>query len=250
MNSDQRRHEMNFTFTRKTLLGAGIVAGTILTTAAPALSAGNLVVDGGFESPGVTQDASAVANGYITIPPGTVGAWAATGEVDTVTGSPDVPIAHAYWWQAAEGNQSLDLNGLAPGTISQSIPTTIGASYTLSFMMAGNPYGGSGPAVKQVRVAAGTTTVDLSFDVTGKTPADMGWRAESLTFTASSASTVISFTSLSGGSGGVALDKIVVESNAPEPVIPEVPFALLLPLAGAAVLGGVIVRRRGAAVPS
>ena len=43
------------------------------------------------------------------------------------------------WWQAAHGKQSLDLNGLEPGAISQEVATEPGKTYVLSFWMAGNP---------------------------------------------------------------------------------------------------------------
>ena len=43
------------------------------------------------------------------------------------------------YWPAAEGRQTLDLNGISPGTIEQSFATTPGQVYQLAFDYGNNP---------------------------------------------------------------------------------------------------------------
>jgi hypothetical protein len=59
-------------------------------------------------------------------------------------------------WQAAEGNRCLDMSGTSAGTISQNITAlTLGQTYRLSFMMAGNPE--AAPAIKSMQVSIGSS---------------------------------------------------------------------------------------------
>ncbi len=59
-----------------------------------------------------------------------VGAWTVdSGSVD-LTGK---------WWDAANGKQSLDLNGDKTGSISQTVETTSGEGYVVKFAFSGNP---------------------------------------------------------------------------------------------------------------
>ena len=87
-------------------------------------------------------------------------------------------------WQASEGARSLDLQGLASGGIQQTFNTTIGETYRVTFDLAGNPFGGS--AIKEMRVSAGGSSADFSFDITGKSNSNMGWLSKSWDFTANS----------------------------------------------------------------
>ncbi len=87
--------------------------------------------NGGFE--GALNDGGA---GYQTLPAGSneLAPWTITGgEVDWIS----------HYWTAAEGANSIDLNGFEPGAISQTIPTTAGNTYVVAFQLAGNP--GTGP---------------------------------------------------------------------------------------------------------
>src|SRR5947199_10829526 len=54
------------------------------------------------------------------------------------------------YWQAPEGSQSLDLNGIFEdiGTIYQDVPTVIGQAYKVRFAYAGNPECGATVAIK------------------------------------------------------------------------------------------------------
>jgi choice-of-anchor C domain-containing protein len=215
---------------------------SLVLSASPSAAATNLIVDGGFEAPGVSQDANAVPNGYVDVSTN-VGAWqVVAGDVNTVAGSSSTPIPHTNWWQPAEGLQSLDLNGTVPGKVVQTIPTTLGSMYTLTFRMAGNFY--NPPAPKTVRVVAGSTSpVWFTFDATASSSGEMGWVTQSMTFTATTSATAISFESLTPSQAGAALDDVsVMLVTGPDPVVPEAPLAVLLPIAGSGI--GVIMMNR------
>jgi len=64
------------------------------------------------------------------------------------------------YWEAADGNRSLDLNG-SPGFggIAQTFNTTPGAKYQVTFDIGGNPE--SGPIIKKMQVEAPTIFLDI-----------------------------------------------------------------------------------------
>jgi len=117
-------------------------------------------------------------------------------------------------WQASEGARSLDLQGLASGGIQQTFNTTIGETYRVTFDLAGNPFGGS--AIKEMRVSAGGSSADFSFDITGKSNSNMGWLSKSWDFTANSTTTTLEFIGLGNSDAGAALDNVSVIA-VPEP---------------------------------
>lgn len=123
------------------------------------------------------------------------------------------------FWQAADGINSVDLNGVYAGYVSQDITTTPGITYTVLFDLAGNP--GYPQNVKQLEVSAAGASADYYFDTTGKSNTNMGWTEESFTFTATSATTTLTFTSLHTGDGypdraqGPALDNVRISIASP-----------------------------------
>jgi len=113
-------------------------------------------------------------------------------------------------WQARDGTKSVDLNGNAPGAISQTVATTVGNTYFVSFYLAGNPNGA--PVVKTLTVSAtGAAAATFTFDVSNTSNSAMGWRLEGYSFVATSVSSTLTFASgdTSGGTGP-ALDNVVV----------------------------------------
>jgi choice-of-anchor C domain-containing protein len=113
-------------------------------------------------------------------------------------------------WQAQDGTKSIDLDGNAPGAISQTVATTVGNTYFVSFWLAGNPNGA--PVVKTLTVSAtGAAPATFTFDVSNTSNAAMGWRLEGYSFVATSVSSTLTFASgdTSGGTGP-ALDNVVV----------------------------------------
>jgi choice-of-anchor C domain-containing protein len=189
---------------------------TVLTAFLPGQAVAqptSIVVNGDFEQPVVFGD-------YATVgPPGFDGWTVDAGTVD---------IVHELW-TAASGLQSLDLNGfccIPAGSISQALPTTPGATYILSFSLAGNPDPvpiclGS-PQVKEMEVFWGEASLGVfEFDVTGHTLADPGWQQISMPVAAGPSTTTLRFTSLLDGFAcGPALDDVAVTQS---PTLPERP---------------------------
>jgi choice-of-anchor C domain-containing protein len=166
-------------------------------TATPA-SAATSFSDGSFESPVVTP------NTFQTFFAGaSIGPWTVTqGSVDLIGQG---------WWQAADGVQSLDLDGDQQGAVAQTFSTLPLLKYEVSFKLAGNT--GSGPTVKTGQVLVnGQVVKEFSFDITGKTPSNMGYVSQEFTFLASGSSTTLEFASTTPGAFGPVIDKVEVES--------------------------------------
>jgi choice-of-anchor C domain-containing protein len=169
-----------------------LVASLCLVSSA---AAANLLGNGSFETPKVG------AGSWKNFQTGDrIGAWhVTTGDVDVVD--------TASFWVAARGKQSLDLSGFGPGTISQTVATMPGASYKLTFKLAGDMY--EPPIVKTLNVLFnGAVVRQLSFDTTGHTPSSMGYVTESIVLHATSASSTIAFQSTSDSNCGPVLDAI------------------------------------------
>jgi choice-of-anchor C domain-containing protein len=167
---------MNRTFSR----GLALLS-AVLSTASYAQV--NLLTNGSFESgPSVPPIASFTA-----------GSAAITGWA-VLSGNIDYSSNTFGFWVASNGTRSIDLNGNAAGTIAQTFSTVVGQPYLVQFDLAGNFYGGF--AVKPVRVSVAGQTQDFFFDSTGRTATDMGWRTDSLVFTAASGISMLTFASL------------------------------------------------------
>ncbi len=127
------------------------------------------------------------------------------------------------FWDAAEGSLSADLNAFEAGFVSQEIPTTPGASYTVLFALAGNP--GWPQNVKRMQVEAAGASQIYSFDTDGRSGTNMGWVEESFEFVATAATTTLTFRSLHAGSPyiwqdraqGAAIDDVRVLGPAADP---------------------------------
>jgi choice-of-anchor C domain-containing protein len=153
--------------------------------------------DGSFELP------SAPVGGFATYSAGqNIGPW-------TVTGG-SVDLIGARFWAAAEGDQSVDLNGYSAGTISQTFATVPGTRYRVNYSVAGNP--DSGPLIKTGSVLInGVDAQDFSFNIAGKTRLDMGYSAETFEFTATLPQTTLTFQSTTANSAaGPVLDGVMV----------------------------------------
>ena len=183
-------------------------------------TAANILVNGGFESPVLTNDQ------VMTSIPGWV---IATGNIDLV---------HGQGWVSSEGSQSIDLEGSTIGSIYQIFTTAVGQEYSFSFNYSDNPYVGDDSA--RVRIIDGNTEANLvDFTVygpTGNSPTAMMWQSTNGTFIATSTSTLIRFDSWNVNnysSAGTALDNVQVDA------IPE-PASMMLVLS---VLGLLSIKR-------
>jgi Protein of unknown function (DUF642) len=180
--------------------------------AAPLAVNVNLVQNGNFED-GFECCTTAINGGW----PNNAGLWDPIGYNDganpgtdtipgwTVSGGgvdwsdssapqPSQPIAQ-------DGFRSVDLNSCCengPGAISQTIATTPGTVYSLSFHYSGHPYSGCYYGPKSMKASAGGASIVVAADplAEGYLDGNNIWHAASFTFTASSSSTVISFESL------------------------------------------------------
>jgi choice-of-anchor C domain-containing protein len=127
---------------------------------------------------------------------------------------------------AADGEQSIDLDGNSEdrGGIKQALRTLPGQSYVVTFHMAGNI---GPPQIKKMRVGAAGQSRDFSFDITGRSFADMGWQKHEWRFTAIDSKTAVEFYSLDSNancgecSAGPTLDKVSIVLAKPPPVLSD-----------------------------
>lgn len=176
-------------------LGAIAAAGSAhaATSVPPAFS------NGSFEAP------TAPAAAFTTVGLGqSIGPWTVTqGNVDLIG---------AGFWAAADGDQSVDLDGTVAGAVSQAFATKPGTTYTVTYSLAGNPAGGPSTKTGSV-VVNGRDVQDFSFDTTGKTYLDMGYETDEVTFLATSPSTTLTFASTTPGAYGPVLDNVSVKAD-------------------------------------
>ncbi|MFI5617866.1 choice-of-anchor C family protein [Streptomyces sp. NPDC051567] len=178
-----------------------LAAGSVVVMATPSAAAVSRFDDGSFEYP------TAPANAFTTLAAGqSIGPW------KVVSGSVD--LIGAGFWQAAEGNQSVDLNGNQTGAVSQTFSTIVGRTYTVTYALASNPAGA--PTVKTGRVLVdGQNFQDFSFDSTGKTFTAMGYVQRQVTFVANAPTTTLGFVSTQPGAYGPVIDDVRVTAGSP-----------------------------------
>lgn len=181
-------------------LSMGFFTGMAVVAATPA-QATTGISNGSFETPVVPP------NTLVNLGAGaSIGAWTVSkGHVD---------LMGAGIWQAADGVQSVDLSGSAvplAGGVAQSFTTLPLLKYRVSYKLAGNPT--SGPAIKTGQVLAnGNVIQSFSFDVTGKTYANMGYVHKHATFIATGLTSTIEFQSNVNTAYGPVLDDVDVDS--------------------------------------
>jgi len=185
-----------------------VVACIALPTSA--MSQPSLLINGSFEH-GIDTGSS-----FITLYLGStdITGWTVTqNNIDYVGG----------YWQAADGNRSLDMNGTAVGAIEQTFSTAVGAVYEVHFSLAGNP--NTNPKLKRLKVRAGSDSTEVSFDATPYWTGNMGWMTIFWSFTATANQTTIEFISLNNEldncCGGVALDNVFVMLSSATPTQPK-----------------------------
>lgn len=167
------------------------------------VQAANLIQNGSFETANVNPN----PGDFIRLDAGStvITGWTVSqGTIDYI----------GTYWQASEGSRSLDLSGANAGGIQQTFNTTVGETYRVTFDLAGNPDGN--PTIKEMRVSAGGSSADFSFDTTGKSRSNMGWVSNSWDFTATGTTTTLEFISLTNSFAGPALDNVSVIAI-PEP---------------------------------
>jgi PEP-CTERM motif len=185
----------------------GVMA-TAIMFGAPAAFASNYVLDGNFNSPSGGGSFTTYFSGQ------SMGPWTVTGTGDAA----GVDLIGGYWQAPTMNGGSVDLDGNAPGGITQVIDgLNPGGRYDLSFYLSGNLDGS--PTTKTVEVSIGSL-VDKVFTYTltgANTHADMAYELITLPFIAGSSNT-LAFTSLDGNGSpyGAVIGGVSVIA-APEP---------------------------------
>jgi choice-of-anchor C domain-containing protein len=157
----------------------------------------NLVANGCFHDPSVPEGSVALGPGSVQIP-------------DWTIGGKGVDIVASDHWQAATGcGASVSLAGGGPGSVSQTVNTTFGDIYLLTWQMAANY--SCGPVVKKMAVYwEGKLVAAPSFNMTGSGHNAMGWVTKQLTLTADDTTSVLAFSDVTPGGGacGATLDGV------------------------------------------
>ena len=117
-------------------------------------------------------------------------------------------------WASADGKRSLDLHG-SPGYggIKQTLKTTKGKKYVVTFHMAGTP--GGSPSEKSLWVEAAGAKKKFTFDAKGKTNKEMGWEKMEWEFTADADEVELEFYTAEEAdeARGPALDNVSVKEK-------------------------------------
>ncbi len=172
---------------------------------------------------GAATAASPFQNGSFENPTGT-----AVGSFSTLTAGTPTATWITGWtvgagtidwvgtlWQAADGARSVDLNGNGPGSIYQAFDTTTGHTYRVNFALSGNPQADLGLKSMTLFALSGTDATSATFSFNTQTMAnttgDMKWQSQSFTFTATAASTTLTFMSATPTTAfGPAIDNVSV----------------------------------------
>lgn len=194
-HSDRARYTL-----QKIALGGLLVYGA-QGVAAPAAAQANSLRNGSFESPFVAVDST----------------WSPGQSFDGWTvDSASINLVGSYF-QAAEGRQSVDLNGNpGPGAIYQDVSTIAGRTYRVRFALAGHPvadplFPGCDQGVKRMSIGWNSTTVvTLSFDTSGHSLDAMGWQYREFDLVATGSRSRLRFASETPGYCGAAVDDVAL----------------------------------------
>jgi hypothetical protein len=221
---------------RLSILGLPVAA---LLAAAPAAHA-NLLVNGSFESGAFVNQ----GNDTMSLAPGSTAITGWTVITDTTAW---IGPSNPFGLTASDGSYFLDLTDYPAGApfagVSQSIATTPGATYALTFDLGASNFWGRPSAI--IASAAGTSAAFTSGPASATTP-NNDWYHELMQFVATSTTTLISLQG-SAGFQYIGLDNVSVElvsgPGTPRVGVPE-PQTWTLMLAGLAAVGVVGRRRR------
>ncbi len=191
---------------RPILMRVAAVFAALSLCSVPTLAHAALLANGNFE------DGPAIppTNPILAVAPGTgvLNGW-------TVSDATVCVVTDNYWVPLS-GQRSVCLSDMRPGSVSttpgsiqQTFASAPGAVYRFTFWMSGEAF--SAPTIKHLRVNAGGTVQNYTFDVTPAWNWDMAWTIHALDFTASGASTTIKLSGLDATAWGPALDSMKVE---------------------------------------
>lgn len=148
------------------------------------------IINWGFETaPAGSYNYTTLSTGSTGLPP-----WTISGSIDVMSSSYRAPNS---------GTKSIDLNGLGPGSISQTITTAAGSGYTVRFWVANSP--GCTNVNRSARLTFGTSTVSISNSLPG-------WTQRQYVFNPPTTSTLVKLESTSSGTScGLSIDDFTVD---------------------------------------
>ncbi len=173
----------------KNFLRAAVFAAAAAGSTA-AFATTNLVTDGNFNTPGYSGTFTTYSSGSTF----DGGAWTVTGTGSGSYGGAGVDLIGTYWQAPNNVGGSVDLDGNAPGGVSQTLNLSAG-TYQLTFYLSGNPDGGD--PTKTVVVSVGSVTDETFQYTTGDNSyGSMDYVMETVDFTVTTAGPVtLSFAS-------------------------------------------------------
>lgn len=221
------------------------VASALLCGMATRATASSILLNGSFEAP-------SIGSGYAGYATGSTGisGWTVIGPAGGNVALVDQAYTESgFTFPAQDGNQWLDLTGLASNTLNegvqQTVSTTAGASYSLSFWM-GNLLGAAGGLGNTSSLDVLLNGSSLSTFTFGGGGNSLAWQQVSLTFIATSSSSTVAFLNRDPSSdGNNALDDVSLELTP----VPE-PASILLFGSGLAALAVGRHYRRRAPIPA
>jgi len=246
---------------KKFVAAASAIVG-LVSVSAPAHAVVNLLQNSGFESSSAFVTPAKFSSGKGDVLLGTTIATGSTALTDWTVTKGKVGYVENFIsgptginsWQPAAGNYSIEL--FTGDDITQTINTTAGSEYALTFWYAGNPSAGgatiNGANVSSAKFVDGGVDIPgnnqaIQFSTATNSRSNMGWTEATYEFTATSPQTIISFfgqglpSSAPGKdsviSGEVALDNISVTA------VPE-PATWALMLVGFGGMGAMLRYRR------
>ena len=204
-----------------------IALAALAAISATASAAGNLFVDGSFES---ISQANGTWNTYTSVP-----GWIVTKANGSVT-STGLEVRNNIAGTAQDGHNFIELDGYENDRIKQSFTTTIGKDYEISFWFADRAGVAAGSEGFLATVASGSSSSAAGFGAAGDN--GTAWHLITMDFTAESTTSVFSIKATGTSDGyGTSFD------NFQATAVPE-PASLGLFAAGIAVLGLTARRRR------
>jgi hypothetical protein len=136
-----------------------------------------------LSAPSVSSQWGEFGPGSTSIPDWNIGGSSVDDGVDAAKGGWQPPPGCGYW---------VDLAGSAPGSVSETVPTTPGSSYELRWYLSGNWNCGS--TVKTMHVVWDGQLVDApTFNTTGLSATSLHWVVQSVIVNATSAESDVRF---------------------------------------------------------
>lgn len=121
-------------------------------------------------------------------------------------------------WQASDGIWTIDLSALGAGSVSQNIATVVGTIYDVTFDMSGNPT--DAPDTKSLTVSAAGNSQTYNYTTPiGSTKSTLVYVPNTFSFTATSTTATLTFTSNNDQANGPMLDNIAILADLEAPVV-------------------------------